>query len=128
MSTEGALWCGDSDPVVTSTTTTTMTSVGGRCQLRFAESASFGASPEVCQETCGMLSAGTWPCSSDGPCDCPSGTLLLSKNSRTQLRGHVSQHLMAGVGFIQESTSNTKAYADMQEESGDMFAVETCIE
>lgn len=125
MSTEGALWCGGAVSATTTTTTRTA-SAGESCQLRFAESASFGASPEVCQETCGMLPVGIWPCSSDGPCDCPSAAMLLTKSRRTQLRGHVSKHLMAGVGFIQEIAVGAKKGTDMHEENGNMDVAETC--
>merc|ERR1711963_612696 len=132
--TEGALWCGDASATTTTTTTSTTTTATTTapavesCVLRFAESAMFGASPEVCKETCKILPEGDWPCSSDGPCDCPSSILLLSKSRRTQLRGHVSKHLMAGVGFIQESTLGAKVDTDMHEESEDESASVICVQ
>jgi len=73
-----------------------------------------------------MLPVGIWPCSSDGPCDCPSAAMLLTKTRRTQLRGHVSKHLMAGVGFIQEIAVGAKTGTDMHEENGNVEVAETC--
>lgn len=65
----------------------------------------FGATPSTCKSTCDLLAADVWPCSSDGPCDCPPGTMLLSK--KAQLRGR-SLHLMAGVGLVQENATRVK--------------------
>jgi hypothetical protein len=45
-----------------------------------------------------------------------------------QLRGHVSKHLNAGVGFIQENALSAKADTDMHEESEDEAASATCVQ
>lgn len=70
------------------------------CRVRHVDS---GATPEDCKRTCDALAPGVWPCSSDGPCDCASGPVLLSR--RTQLRGRSARVLAAGVGLIQQNSS-----------------------
>lgn len=78
----------------------------GACRVRFASS---GATSEDCKRTCDILKQGTWPCSSDGPCDCSSGAMLIARARRTQLRGRLGR-LDVGVGFIQQNSSMTPVH------------------
>lgn len=116
IATEGAMWCGDSfsatstaAPVTATSTsaaaTTSTSTTAEDCVVRFVDAAVFGATPTTCRSVCDTIPAGLWPCSSDGPCDCPSSASLLSK--RRQLRGH--GHLSAGMGLVQEDATRSRA-------------------
>jgi len=79
----------------TTTTTTTTTKVLATCRAA-TNSAGSGATDALCRDTCPLIPENTWPCSSDGPCDCSPMVL-------GQIRRH--RHLRASGNVLLQETA-----------------------
>eukprot|EP00931_Biecheleriopsis_adriatica_P020962 TRINITY_DN13855_c0_g2_i3.p1 TRINITY_DN13855_c0_g2~~TRINITY_DN13855_c0_g2_i3.p1 ORF type:complete len:190 (+),score=23.88 TRINITY_DN13855_c0_g2_i3:38-571(+) len=82
------------------------------CHVRFPDSL---ATVEDCSRVCDILSPGLWPCSSDGPCNCSPGPMLMTRSRKQQLRGR-GQSLDLGLGLIQRNSSTVFVKHDAQDE------------
>jgi len=84
-------------------TTTTTTTMRAGCRAS-ASSVGSGATDAICRETCALIPGNTWPCSSDGPCDC--ALIVLG-----QVRRH--RHLRAsGNVLLQEASTLAQGHSE----------------